>query len=113
MAKSKNQTGEKSKIIPIANLPQGLEAERRVLGELIDMPSLYYGACLDLTIDDFVMDAHRRIFRGLLALFQDNLPVDVLTVSQQLQATKELEAAGGMAYLSDLSGGGIATDRKS
>ncbi len=83
--------------------PQSLEAEESVLG----------GALLDNTAidrvlefvrpDDFYREAHRRIFRAMLALAERNEPVDLVTLAETLRQRGELQDVGGAAYLAELA----------
>lgn len=83
-------------------LPSDKMAEMGALGTLICEPNLFYECCGYLRADDFGFEPHRRIYRAFLALFGENEPVDILTLVQQLQATGELAAVGGVSYISDL-----------
>ena len=53
--------------------------------------------------EDFYRQAHGRIYRAMVELFERREPVDVVTVSEALERSEELEAIGGRAYLSSLS----------
>ena len=84
--------------------PNNEDAERSVLGAV-----LLDNAVLDelsgrLTPDDFYREAHRHVYRSMLQLHQRGEPIDVLTVADFLDADDRLEAAGGPAYLTRLSG---------
>ncbi len=60
-------------------LPQNLEAERSVLGAvLLDSTSLSSVVPI-LSEEDFFPDTHRRIYRGMLELFQRSAEIDLLT----------------------------------
>ncbi len=83
--------------------PHDLEAERSVLGAvLIDNDAL--ARVLEfLQTDDFYREAHRRIFAGMIALFERNEPCDIVTLHDQLAKQSALEATGGPTYLAELS----------
>jgi replicative DNA helicase len=51
---------------------------------------------------DFYRPQHRLIFRQIYHLAESGQPVDVVTLADRLQASGELEAAGGHAYLAEL-----------
>lgn len=51
---------------------------------------------------DFYLDAHRKIFSRIVALFEKNKPVDLVTVSEELRKQKALENVGGASYLTQL-----------
>ncbi|MFQ6023975.1 MAG: replicative DNA helicase [Acidiferrobacterales bacterium] len=83
--------------------PQSIEAEQSVIGGL-----LLDNRCLDqiadrLTTEDFYRKEHRLIFHAIGGLCEESKPADVVTVSEQLQASGELERAGGLAYLGELA----------
>ena len=83
-------------------LPQNLEAERSVLGAiLLDPASLSFVVPI-LSEEDFFPDTHRRIYRGMLELFQRSSEIDVLTLKEELDRTGAVEKVGGAAYLSSL-----------
>lgn len=50
----------------------------------------------------FYNDTHARIYEAVLDLRQRNLPVDVVTLSEELRKTDRLEALGGQKYLAEL-----------
>ncbi len=53
--------------------------------------------------DDFYNKAHREIFEAISDLNAKNVPVDTLTVSEELKKRGTLETVGGRLYVSDLS----------
>ncbi len=50
----------------------------------------------------FFREAHRRLFRAMLRLSERGDVIDVITLSEELRNTGELEAAGGLPYLAEL-----------
>ncbi len=87
-------------------LPVSLEAERSILGGILLDNSLYDQAAEHLTGDDFSLDAHRRIYSRMRDLQETGRPVDMITLVEELDRRKEVEAIGGVAYLSSLIDGG-------
>jgi hypothetical protein len=86
-------------------LPASPDTERTVLGcILLDQP-LVEEVRKHLAPADFCADANQRIFRGMLALSDSKTPIDIRTLSDHLSRHKELEAVGGVAYLSSLTDG--------
>ena len=55
-----------------------------------------------LVATDFYLSQHRLIFQALSVLAVKGDPFDIVTVSEQLEATGDLEDAGGLAYLANL-----------
>ncbi len=86
-------------------LPVSMEAERSILGAILLDNSLYDQAAEHLTSDDFSLDAHRRIYSRMRDLQESGRPADMITLAEELDRRKEVEAIGGVAYLSSLIDG--------
>jgi replicative DNA helicase len=85
-------------------LPASIDAERSILGAIL-LESLLYDQAAELKPDDFSLDAHRRIFSRMRDLQDAGRPVDMITLAEELDRRKEVEAIGGVAYLSSLIDG--------
>lgn len=83
--------------------PHSIEAEQAVLGAVFIEPEALITAAEILVPEDFYRPAHERIFRVMLDLHENGQPVDVVTVTAELQDRKLLEEIGGVSYLSDLA----------
>jgi replicative DNA helicase len=83
-------------------MPASLDTERTILGAILLDNAVANEAAEGLTSDDFYLDAHRRIFARMLELNEHGNPIDPITLTEALQQKKELEAVGGVAYLSAL-----------
>jgi replicative DNA helicase len=83
--------------------PQSIEAERSVIGALLISSDSWDGVAEVVAAADFYRPAHRAIFRQIALLVDRGEPVDVVTVSDRLLATGELDAAGGHTYLAELA----------
>jgi replicative DNA helicase len=82
--------------------PHSLEAERAVLGAiLLERESLPKAIEL-LKSSDFYKEGHRKIFEAMIGLFEQNEPVDLLTVSEELRRLSALDEVGGPAALATL-----------
>ncbi len=86
-------------------IPHDPEAEQAILGTILVEPGLYFESCLGLATDDFSFDSNRRIYAAMAYLFEDGGEVDMISLTQELQKRGELEAVGGVAYLSGLIDG--------
>lgn len=84
--------------------PQSIEAEQAVLGAVFLEPEALQRAIERLIPEDFYRTTHERIFRVMLELSERGEPVDLVTVTSELQKRKLLEEVGGVTYLSDLAG---------
>ena len=86
-------------------LPHNLDAERSVLGAvLLDNHTLNL-AIEKLKGEDFFLDQHRRIYERMIRLGEAQQAIDLVTLSDDLARSGELEAAGGAAYLAALVDG--------
>ena len=85
--------------------PHSIEAEQSVLGGLL-LNNEAWDRVGDIVSDeDFYRDDHRRIYRHISKLIENNKPADVLTTSESLQLAGELQGVGGIAYIQSLSEG--------
>lgn len=82
--------------------PQNLEAEQSILGGLMLEQEAWDEISDSIQESDFYKPAHRRIFNAILSLNKKNQPTDIITVSNHLMETGELEQVGGPAYLAQL-----------
>lgn len=83
--------------------PNNIEAERSVLGCMIqDREALMLGLEL-LTGEDFYQPAHKEIFEAMRELNNRMQPCDLLTVDNELTRKGTLAGVGGTAYLVELS----------
>ncbi|WP_078593350.1 replicative DNA helicase [Evansella clarkii] len=83
--------------------PQNIEAEQAVIGAIFIDDQALVTASERLAPEDFYRAAHQRIFTVMLTLSQRGEPVDLVTVTSELQTKKWLEEVGGVSYLSDLA----------
>ena len=92
--------GEQS-VVP----PQNLEAEESVLGAMMVSEAAVEPVVLDvrLATEDFYRDRHRLIYEAILALNEDNVAIDALTVSERLTQHGTLEQAGGRDVITGLA----------
>ena len=83
--------------------PQAIDLEEAVLGALmLDANAL--NTAVDLLHEEFFYKPeHQAIFRAIRKLFERNQPVDMMTVTNQLRQSGELEAAGGAFHISELT----------
>jgi replicative DNA helicase len=86
-------------------LPASIEAERTILGAVLLDNSVCNEAAESLKPDDFYLDAHRRIYARMLELSESGRAIDIITLTEALGQKKEVEAVGGVAYISSLIDG--------
>jgi replicative DNA helicase len=86
-------------------LPQNLEAERSILGAILLDNHALNTAVEKVRSEDFFLPQHRRIFERMIQLGEKQQAIDTVTLMEDLGRQGELEAAGGVAYLSQLADG--------
>jgi replicative DNA helicase len=82
--------------------PQNLEAERACLGSmLLDREAIE--VALDVLSDeDFYSEQHRIIYKALLELYGRSTPVDIVTLTDYLRGSGDVDRVGGIGYVSSL-----------
>lgn len=83
--------------------PQSLESERGLLGALLLKPEAIHDISDTVHQDSFYAEKHRIIFEGMRELSDRGEPIDLLTLSERLQAKGLLERCGGRAYIAELT----------
>lgn len=82
--------------------PQNLEAEQSILGGLMLNQDAFDLVADRIDTEDFYSPAHQKIYVAIKELHSKGKPVDLVTVTDQLQTKNEFEATGGYVYLAQL-----------
>ena len=82
--------------------PQSIEAEQSILGALLIDKDAVIEIADFLRPDDFYRGHHGTIYGAVIDLYERREPVDLVTVSEVLERTGQLDAVGGSAYLTSL-----------
>ena len=87
----------------IQELPNAQRMEQSLLGALLVFPSVY-SACqdADLSASEFFVTAHQILYKNIQDIAQKGQVIDMQNVLLRLQENDELEAVGGLDYLSAL-----------
>jgi replicative DNA helicase len=91
-------------------LPSNVEAERSILGAILLDNAVCNQAIELLRRDDFFLDSHRRIFDKMVALTERLMPIDLITLGDELRRAGEFEQIGGATYIASLIDGVPRTD---
>jgi replicative DNA helicase len=83
--------------------PQAKELEEAVLGAIMLEKSAFDTVVEILKPECFYTEANQRIFRAMQSLAQKSLPIDLLTVVEELKTKEELDLVGGAYYVSKLT----------
>jgi replicative DNA helicase len=88
-----------------STLPANVQAERSILGAILLDNLAYNQAAEHLRAEDFSLDSHRRIYTRMIDLAESSRPIDMITLIEELDRRKELEAIGDAGYVSGLMDG--------
>lgn len=83
--------------------PQAIDFEEAVLGAILMDKDAILDVADKLQEEAFYKESHRLIYKACLALFNQGKPIDILTVTQKLRETGEIESAGGAYGVSMLT----------
>jgi replicative DNA helicase len=89
----------------ISRMPANIEAERSILGAILLDNHAYNDAAEHLKPEDFSIDAHRRLYSRMMDLAESSRPIDIITLVEELERKKELQAIGDVGYVSSLLDG--------
>lgn len=82
--------------------PQNVEAEQSVLGSLLLDKDAIIRIADTLKPEDFYRTDHQQIYLAMLSLFEKRMPIDVVTLSDELEGNGHFESIGGATYLTTL-----------
>ncbi len=82
--------------------PQNSEAESAILGAILLENSCMGGATEALTPDSFYKIENKKIFSSMLSLYNNEEPIDLITLPEELKKNGDLEKIGGPAYIREL-----------
>ena len=83
-------------------LPFSREAEEAVIGAVLINPEAYYDVAQFLRGEDFYIHRNRWIWDAFTQLQENRTPIDLLTVTENLEQGNRLGEIGGPAYLTTL-----------
>lgn len=83
--------------------PNNLDAERSVLGAMMQDHEALSLAIEALRAEDFYHPANRELFDAMHRLQSAGQPVDIVTVDEELTRRGTLEGVGGIQYVIDIS----------
>ena len=83
--------------------PQNVESEMALLGSLMMKPEDLAEIMDILNPDAFYANKHKKIFEAMVKLYSKNEPIDLLTLSSKLKESSDLDAIGGISYITEIS----------
>jgi len=87
----------------MGDMPHNLEAEQALLGCLLLDTKIQVEISANLKAEDFYSESHKLIFTAMLEIIKNNLPVDLVTLTDKLEKLGTLEDAGGITYIAELT----------
>lgn len=82
--------------------PQNLDAEISTLGALLLDPDAIIKVIDSLAPQDFYRPDHATIYEAMVVLSEKRVPIDIVTMADELARIKKLDEVGGQAALSKL-----------
>jgi replicative DNA helicase len=83
-------------------LPSNVDAERATLGSVLLNRDALAAIAAWLKPEYFYLERHSQIYEAMLACFNNRVPPDTRTVSEELRRRGHLEQVGGVIYLGEL-----------
>lgn len=91
-------------------LPNAKEVEASIISALLTVPNSIYN-CLQLLNEDcFYHTKHRILWKAIIALHKKEEKIDIINVSEYLKERKQLETAGGLNFIVELTGRYFTSD---
>ena len=89
----------------LRGLPASPDVERSILGAILMDNATYNQAAEHLQPGDFSLDSHRRVLGRMSEMKSADTPIDLVTLTEELERHHELEAVGGVGYVAGLIDG--------
>ncbi len=83
-------------------LPQNSDAEMAVLGCMLLDKELINRAVERLRPEYFYQPAHRIVYDAIVSMFDETIPIDLISLTEKLRTKGQLEHVGGASFLSQL-----------
>lgn len=84
-------------------LPHNLDAEQALLGCMLIDERVPMTVLSELRTEDFYSEAHKKIFDAMNTVYQKSIPIDFITITDELEKEGILEEVGSMSYITDLT----------
>ena len=84
-------------------MPHNIEAEQSVLGSMFLSKYALQKCVESLDATQFFLDSHNKIFKAISELSENGKPIDITTVTAELDKKKELTQVGGVEYIAEIT----------
>lgn len=86
----------------VQSIPHNRDAEESLLGSILINPEAYFDVAQFLQADDFYIHRNRWVWEAYVRLSEKRIPIDLLTISEDLSQQDHLVELGGSAYITNL-----------
>ncbi len=90
-------------IVSNSRQPFSVEAEQSVLGSILIDPKCLNVIQTMLKVEYFYVEEHQKIYEIVTQMYEKNLPIDYITLLEQLKSQGVYDDAGGKSYLTQLA----------
>ncbi len=87
---------------PVRTPPSDVETEKALLGSILLRPEAVHEVIDIITPESFYAHKHGTIFSAMFDTYKKGEPIDLVSLSSRLKELKEMDAVGGMGYLTGL-----------
>ncbi len=84
-------------------MPNNLDAEQALLGCMLIDNEILADVLVGLDKNDFYQESHQYIISAIKIIFEERKPLDIVTLSDRLESEGNLEKAGGISYITELT----------
>ena len=96
-------TNKKKRTRNTRMMPHSIEAEQSVLGCCLIDDNVPVQVMNKLKVDDYYTQAHQTIFEAMNKIYQENKPIDFVTLTDELERMGAMESVGGIDYITTLT----------
>ncbi|MFM7709746.1 MAG: replicative DNA helicase, partial [Ferruginibacter sp.] len=102
--KQRRKPGGDASFLSVARVqPQARELEEAILGAIMLEKTAFDVASEILVPECFYVEAHQTIYKAMLALTNKSMPIDLLTVVEELRFQENLDRVGGVYAVTKLT----------
>lgn len=96
-------TNKKKRTRNTRMMPHSIEAEQSVLGCCLLDDNVPVQVMNKLKIEDYYTQAHQTIFEAMRKIYQENKPIDFVTLTDELERMGAMDSVGGIDYITTLT----------
>jgi len=93
----------KKTVKTIKSMPHNLEAEQSVLGCILFDKDVGAEIIAEVKEEDFYAESHKLIYRAMLNVYMGSIPIDFVTLCDNLEKSGDLINAGGITYITEIA----------